>query len=88
MMDTQKPLTSVYRILPFADAIFIGTSYRGCAPGRGDAGAGADTRSPIYHYADFYYSCIRSKFSTLKSVIFFYRLLEAWRVIMPLDVNL
>lgn len=58
MMDTQEPLTSVYRILSFADAIFIGTLYRrtdgGGAARRRDAWRAADTRTPIYHYADFY----------------------------------
>lgn len=32
VMDTQKPLASVYRILSFADAIFIGTYYRRTYP--------------------------------------------------------
>lgn len=46
VIDTRKPLASVYRILSFADAIFIGTFYRRAA---GDAVV-ADTRTPIYHY--------------------------------------
>lgn len=87
VMDTQKPLTSVYRILAFADAIFIGTSYRRRIGATGRRRR-ADTRTPIYHHADFYCSsCIRSKFRR-SSQLLFYRRLEAWRVITPLDVNL
>lgn len=80
MMDTQKPLISVYRILPFA-AIFIETSYRY------DASAGGHSNSHISLRGLLLHLVYTLQVSTLKSVIFLSST-EAWRVIVPLDVNL